>query len=297
MKGARLIVGTVLCASAAASLAGCSVGLRGGTAASSGVLPEGLAYIKDGVASVIRGGAPVEVRGHGAPQTGVAYDAEGDGLLVTESSGAAGRTVRLVKPSGARVLLTTQDGSLLGSVRFSERRSEGLYALDGQPRASLRRFSAAEGAVAATSGAPVKLPVAAATEFDIGPNGTTLVYTTDTAEPMQLVVMDGDAVRFTNADLAYAFTPSISRDGKKVCFTGMRHTGDPVGIWTLDLASRELTEVVGTPQYAPSFPVFSPDGRRIAFRDAQDGSVRIVSASGGSPEKLPLAVDDAALDW
>lgn len=301
MRGARwaiVVVGLAIAVGAVGCTTNKTTTGRGGTSPDSAVapLPDGLAFIKDGAALVVRGGKPVEVLPGDKQQSAVVYDAEGEGLLVTENSGISRRTVRLVKGARTETLLETDDGSNFGDVRFASALRKGFYIINGQPGASFHRLAPAPG-WRATGEMPVRLPKSAALGFDLAADGSTLVYATDTAEPTQLLVLDGLRARFSIAQLAYAFTPSFSRDATKVCLTGIKSAGDPVTIWTLDVGSRTLTEVPGTAQYRPTNPVFSPDGTRIAFRNADDGSVWIVPASGGTAEKLPLTVDDAALDW
>jgi tricorn protease len=88
--------------------------------------------------------------------------------------------------------------------------------------------------------------------------------------------------------IRFARTPDISPDGKLVAFS---YLGDIWVVETIGGVARPVT----MHEAHDIGPVFSPDGRRIAFSSNRHGSydVFVVSAQGGRPTRLTF---DSALD-
>ena len=88
--------------------------------------------------------------------------------------------------------------------------------------------------------------------------------------------------------IRFARTPDISPDGKLVAFS---YLGD---IWTVE-AIGGVARPVTMHEAHDYFPVFSPDGRQIAFSSNRHGSydVFVVPAVGGKPKRLTF---DSAAD-
>ncbi len=74
---------------------------------------------------------------------------------------------------------------------------------------------------------------------------------------------------------------TISPDGKTVAFT---YKGD---VFTVPVAGGRAFQLTSNPAY-DSAPVWTPDGKRIAFRSNREGSddIYIVDAQGGTPVRL-----------
>ncbi len=90
-----------------------------------------------------------------------------------------------------------------------------------------------------------------------------------------------------------ARTPDISPDGKLVAFS---YLGD---IWIVDAVGGTARQVTSNPAHDLG-PVFSPDGRWIAFSSNRYGSynVFVVPVQGGSPRRLTFDSDnDLATGW
>ena len=80
-------------------------------------------------------------------------------------------------------------------------------------------------------------------------------------------------------------TPAISPDG-----TSIVYASDVSGNWDIyvrRIGGRNATSVAGDPQRAEEAPAFSPDGRMIAFHEADtDGGIFIVGATGESERRI-----------
>src|SRR6516165_5254289 len=93
--------------------------------------------------------------------------------------------------------------------------------------------------------------------------------------------------------IRFARTPDISPDGEKIAFS---YLGD---IWTVDRIGGIARPV--TLHEAHDFdPVFSPDGRSIAFSSNRHGSydVFVVPVRGGRPRRLTFeSASDMVCGW
>jgi tricorn protease len=93
--------------------------------------------------------------------------------------------------------------------------------------------------------------------------------------------------------IRFARTPDISPDGKLVTFS---YLGD---IWVVDAIGGVARPVTMHEKHEIN-PVFSPDGKRIAFSSNRHGSydVFVVPVQGGRPERLTFdSADDMVNDW
>ncbi len=89
----------------------------------------------------------------------------------------------------------------------------------------------------------------------------------------------------------YAALPSVSitRDGRLIAFIAARRTGELLGqvdrqrIFVRSMDTRDATELAGTE--SSSMPVFSPDGRWLAYLDV-NRAIRKVPVEGGTSQRL-----------
>jgi len=86
---------------------------------------------------------------------------------------------------------------------------------------------------------------------------------------------------------------AISPDGSRIVYVGQADEGHQ--LWLRHLGDEHATPVPGTE--GARVPVFSPDGRRVAFQDSRTDSLKIVSTSGSSPVTLVEKSGLAAGDW
>ena len=95
-----------------------------------------------------------------------------------------------------------------------------------------------------------------------------------------------EAVRF-------ARTPDVSPDGKTLAFS---YQGD---VWVADAAGG-VARAVTTNEAHDYLPLFSPDGRRLAFASNRHGSydIFVVPVTGGRPTRLTSdSADDLPVAW
>ncbi len=89
-------------------------------------------------------------------------------------------------------------------------------------------------------------------------------------------------------------TPALSPNGKTIAFASNR--GGFWDIFTLDLASGQVSQLTNTPEYDSS-PTWSPDSAWIAFETYQKGNLDIAILSLTNPGAQPiLLTDDPASD-
>jgi tricorn protease len=93
--------------------------------------------------------------------------------------------------------------------------------------------------------------------------------------------------------IRFARTPDISPDGRLVAFS---YLGD---IWTVETIGG-VARPVTLHEAHDAYPVFSPDGKQIAFSSNRNGSydLYVVSAQGGRPRRLTFdSAADIANGW
>jgi tricorn protease len=93
--------------------------------------------------------------------------------------------------------------------------------------------------------------------------------------------------------IRFARTPDISPDGRLVAFS---YLGD---IWTVETIGG-VARPVTLHEAHDAYPVFSPDGKQIAFSSNRNGSydVFVVSVQGGRPRRLTFdSAADIANGW
>jgi serine/threonine-protein kinase len=105
---------------------------------------------------------------------------------------------------------------------------------------------------------------------------------------------DGSATSLLDARLAYE-DPSISPDGRRVALTIATTTGRD--IWIVDL--ERGTRIRFTSGGTSAFPVWSPDGARVAFQSLAPGPWNLYwkSIDGGEAELLLPASATAVNTW
>jgi Tol biopolymer transport system component len=155
----------------------------------------------------------------------------------------------------------------------------------------------------AVSGAPflvaqdVALNTNGGGEFAVSRSGTLVSVPGGLLQPQRALVWadrKGNLIAASQARRPFG-QPAISPDGKRLCATVMAATYD---LWMLDLDRDTLTRF--------SFgkddgnPIWSPDGRKVAYQSSQAGTYDIwvrPSDGSGSEQRLTKGPDDAPTSW
>jgi hypothetical protein len=92
------------------------------------------------------------------------------------------------------------------------------------------------------------------------------------------------------------FYPRLSPDGASVLVTGSAEQRGRFHLWMVEIADGSFTDLEFGPG-VPTDPVWSRDGRCVAFRNATTGTVWIVPAGAGAAEDTGLQADEGGLAW
>ena len=125
------------------------------------------------------------------------------------------------------------------------------------------------------------------------PDGRKIAYVSD-ADGGQVISMmnpDGTGVEALSPRAAHAIHPSWAPDSASVLYCTTDDLDPPrkneSEIYRVDVSTRAIARVIGGG--INTFPVMSPDGRRIAFRKIIDGTnseVFVAGADGSNPRNL-----------
>src|SRR4051812_11355842 len=108
-----------------------------------------------------------------------------------------------------------------------------------------------------------------------------------------LVLALGGSLVAAQEPIRLARTPDISPDGKWVAFS---YAGD---IWVVESIGGTARLVTSHPAH-DLYPIFSPDGRMLAFSSNRHGSydVYVVPVQGGRPRRLTFdSANDMVTGW
>jgi TolB protein len=122
------------------------------------------------------------------------------------------------------------------------------------------------------------------------PDGRRILYALNTDRGWQLVERDvqSGSQRMVNPGADQLFTPAYAPDGRKIVLSAWRDDG--VQIFEYDLAQQCcLRRLTGTARTISMYPVYSTDGRQIAFNSDRAGNpaIYVMPAEGsGNPAQL-----------
>jgi Tol biopolymer transport system component/DNA-binding winged helix-turn-helix (wHTH) protein len=108
------------------------------------------------------------------------------------------------------------------------------------------------------------------------PDGSEIIFVRDDYGKTQLYRMDlngGNQRRVSNKD-GYEMMPSVSPDGAYLAFSGDRQ-GHGLDIFLLSMKNPDDEKIIASRRFHDSSPVFSPDGKRMAFIASSDGNAEI----------------------
>src|SRR5262249_30759854 len=91
--------------------------------------------------------------------------------------------------------------------------------------------------------------------------------------------------------------PALSRDGRFLAVRTQAAGNNDIGIFDM---KRNVLERFTFDPAIDAFPIWSPDGTRIAFNSSRSGAYKLYwkSTTGSEPEQLLLDLEDGApMDW
>lgn len=224
----------------------------------------------------------------------VGYSSDREALVIAEVNSAAHNVrlapLRLDAGSGPVLAVSGE----LGTARATGASASVYYSVHGYPSA---RLFAADARDLASRPASIGLGDDFSGEFDVSSGGV-VVYTGTHQNPASVFLRARSRSRPIVEGFATAFTPALSPDAEQIAFTGTAREGDAIALWVVDAAGTRPRLVTGSVGLVPTWPVFSGDGERIAFRSAADGTIWVASGDGtAGPTPTGVACDDAPLGW
>ncbi len=134
-------------------------------------------------------------------------------------------------------------------------------------------------------------------DFAVSPDGLSILYLGAQQSPAAATLRTPAKEISLSLGLENASSPVFSPDGKKVCLVGSDAADGVTSVWIYDLEADTCTRVESTKGLYPTFPAFSPDGDRIAFRNWRLGDVWTVAVAGEELTRYALSVADAPIAW
>ncbi|MCM2316516.1 MAG: serine/threonine-protein kinase [Thermoanaerobaculia bacterium] len=131
----------------------------------------------------------------------------------------------------------------------------------------------------------------------VAPDGRTIIFSSQTISfNVERVAFDQEAGVATGPPEPITrggdFCPffSVAPDGTAIVFQSQR--GLRPTLWKQEIASGALTQLAGDDKAAYSLPVWSPDGRRIAFHRTESGGLSgiwVMDSDGANPHEVVAA--------
>jgi serine/threonine protein kinase/Tol biopolymer transport system component len=208
---------------------------------------------------------------------------------------ASGRTLGAPEP-------ITAPSEWSGLISLSRDGRRIVYSTS-ENRANLERFPLDPGTLAVGEPHPVTQGARGVSSCDVSPDGQWLAFfTASPQEDLFLVRTDGSGMRQLTDDPFRDRQPRWSPDGSRIVFQSDR--SGRYELWSIRADGSGLEPVTRTLGSPLAYPIWSPDGRRLALAVATRGAALLDLAlplEKRKPEPLPPATGDGqifyALSW
>jgi hypothetical protein len=253
---------------------------------------EGLSFVREGSIWFVESGVARPVVPNAAPWS-LRTSRSGDALTWISLSGGDGRVMGALKADWRpEAIWETGYGSLLTEAVHDDVTDTLWFMASGELTATLGVVERARG----NAETLLALPVDVGPSFCVAYDDSRLFVVSATQRPATLLGLEDESRASVLFEAASLFTPRCSPDGTRVAVTGSQGTGGDVGLWVVGTSGEATVEIEAGPG-APTDPVWSPDGGRVAFRDAGTGTIWVASAGETTATDTGLPVDEGGLAW
>jgi hypothetical protein len=250
---------------------------------------EGLSFVREGSVWFVENGTARPVVPNAVPWS-LRTSRSGDAVTWISLAGGDARVMGALKADWRpEAIWETGYGSLLTEAVHDDI-TDTLFMASGELTATLGVVERARGSAETL----LALPVDVGPSFSVGYEDGSLFVVSAVQRPATLLGI-GDEVSVL-LEAARLFTPRCSPDGARIAVTGSPDAASDIRLWVVGTSGEPAVEIEGGAG-APTDPVWSPDGRRVAFRDARTGTVWVVSPAETSAIDSGLRVDEGGLAW
>lgn len=251
---------------------------------------EGVSFVREGSVWFVKNGVARTVVPDAAPWS-LRTSRSGDAVTWISLAGGDARVMGAMKGDWRpEAIWETGYGSLLTEAVHDDVADTLWFMASGELTATLGVVERARGDAEKL----LVLPVDVGPSFSVGYEEGSLFFASAVQQPATLLGI-GDEVSVL-LEAARLFTPRCSPDGARIAVTGSPDAAGDIRLWVVDTSGEPTVEIEGGPG-APTDPVWSPDGERVAFRDAETGTVWVTSPGGTTATDTGLRVEEGGLAW
>jgi len=251
---------------------------------------EGLSFVREGSIWFVESGAARPVVPNAAPWS-LRTSRSGDAVTWISLSGGDARVMGALKADWRpEAIWETGYGSLLTEAVHDDVTDTVWFMASGELTPTLGVVERARG----NAETLLTLQVDVGPSFSVGYEDGSLFVVSAVQQPATLLGI-GDEVGVL-LEAARLFTPRCSPDGARIAVTGSPDAAGDIRLWVVGTSGEPAVEIEGRAG-APTDPVWSPDGGRVAFRDAETGTVWVTSPGGTTATDTGLRVEEGGLAW